>query len=293
MFKGSTVALVTPHKNGAIDFDALAGLVDFHLEAGTDALLPCGCTGEAATMSHDEQIEVIRFVVDRVKGRVPVMAGTGSNNTAEAVRLTQLAKDVGADGALLITPYYNKPTQSGLIEHYNYIASEVDIPIVLYNVPGRTGVKMEPETIAELSKTPSIIAVKEACGSVDQVSQILALCDIQVLSGDDALTLPMMSVGAEGIVSVVANIIPKDVAALPKAVFAGDWAAAKDLHYKMLPLVSAMFMETNPLPVKTSLAMMEKIQKEFRRPLNVMQAANEDKLRAILNEYALLEGVRL
>lgn len=288
MFKGSTVALVTPHKNGAVDFDAFADLIEFQIENGTHVLLPCGCTGEAATLSHDEQIELIRFTVERVKGRVPVMAGSGSNNTQEALQLTQRAKEAGADGALLITPYYNKPTQQGLIEHYTKIATNVAIPIVLYNVPGRTAVKLEPETIATLSKVKNIMAVKEACGSVDQVSQILALCDIMVLSGDDALTLPMMSVGAQGVVSVAANIVPADVSGLVNAAHAGDWAKAKDLHYKMVPLNKALFIETNPLPVKTSLAMMGKIGKEFRLPLTPMQETNETRLKAVLSGYGVL-----
>jgi 4-hydroxy-tetrahydrodipicolinate synthase len=288
MFQGSTVALVTPHKNGEIDKDALADLVEFQIENGTNALLPCGCTGEAATMSHDEQIETIRFVVEQAKGRVPIMAGSGSNNTKEALQLTQRAKAAGADGALLITPYYNKPTQGGLIAHYNAIAEAVNIPIILYNVPGRTSLKIEPETIAELSKTSNIIAVKEACGSVDQVSQILALCDIMVLSGDDTLTLPMMSVGAQGIVSVVANLVPQDVSALVSAFNAGNLKLAQELHYKMVPLNKAMFIETNPLPVKTALSLMGKIQNEFRLPLVLMQEDTKAQLERVLQSY---EGV--
>lgn len=288
IFKGSTVALATPHNNGAVDLDAFADLIEFQIESGTHALLPCGCTGEAATMSHDEQIKLIKFTVERVKGRVPVMAGSGSNNTKEALELTQQAKGAGADGVLLITPYYNKPTQEGLIAHYTTIANNADIPIVLYNVPGRTAVKIEPETIARLAEVSNIIAVKEACGSVDQVSQILALCDIMVLSGDDALTLPIMAVGGKGIVSVVANIVPQDVAGLVNAFNAGDLQKAQELHYKMVPLNKAMFIETNPLPVKTSLAMMGKIQKEFRLPLTPMQPANEDKLHAVLSTYGVV-----
>ena len=290
MFQGSTVALVTPHKNGEIDKDALADLVEFQIEHGTHSLLPCGCTGEAATMSHNEQIETIRFVVEQAKGRVPIMAGSGSNNTKEAVELTQRAKKAGADGALLITPYYNKPTQTGLIAHYNAIAKAVNIPIILYNVPGRTGLKIEPETIAELSKTSNIIAVKEACGSVDQVSQILALCDIMVLSGDDTLTLPMMSVGAEGIVSVVANVVPQDVSALVNAFNVGNLKLAKELHYKMVSLNKAMFIETNPLPVKTALSLMGKIQNEFRLPLVLMQEDTKAQLEMVLQSY---EGVEV
>ncbi|OED39034.1 4-hydroxy-tetrahydrodipicolinate synthase [PVC group bacterium (ex Bugula neritina AB1)] len=288
MFEKAIVALATPHKNEKIDWDALADLIEFQIENGTNGILPCGCTGEAATMNHDEQIDVIKFTVERVNKRVPVLAGSGSNNTAEAIDLTQRAKDVGADGALLITPYYNKPTQEGLYAHYKTIAEQVKIPIMLYNVPGRTAVKISPETVARLSKVPAIVAIKEACGSVDQVSKILSLCDITVLSGDDALTLPMMSVGAKGVVSVLSNIVPKDVADLTKAFHEGDLNTARDLHYKTLPLVDAMFIETNPLPVKTALFFMGKIKKEFRLPLLPMSSSNEAILKNLLEQHGVL-----
>lgn len=273
MFRGSIVALVTPFKEDTyeVDFDAYGRLVDFHIEQGTDGLVPCGCTGEAATLSHEEQKECIRFVVERVAGRVPVIPGTGSNSTREALALTKYAKEVGADGALLITPYYNKPTPAGQIAHYSTIAKEVDIPIVLYNVPGRTGTKMLPETIAELGKISNIVAVKEACGSVDQVSQIRALSDITVLSGDDSLTLPMMAVGATGVISVAANLVPAKMAALCAAFEKGDLAQAQALHFELLPLFKGLFLETNPMPVKAALAKMGLIRNVLRLPLTSMQ----------------------
>lgn len=289
MFQGSFPALVTPFKeNFEIDYDAYGRLVDFHLENGTDGIVPCGCSGEAATLSHDEQKTLIRFVVERVAGRVPVVAGTGSNNTAEAVGLTKYAKEVGADGALLITPYYNKPTPAGQIAHYTMVAEQAQIPIMLYNVPGRTGTKISPETIAALSKVPHIVSVKEACGSVDQVSQILHLCDINVMSGDDSLTLPMMSVGAKGVVSVAANIVPRLISDLCKAANAGDYSKAKELHYKMLPLGTDLFLETNPMPVKAALAKMGMIKNVLRLPLVPMTDESASRMDATLKQLGLI-----
>lgn len=289
MFQGSFPALVTPFKeNFEIDYDAYGRLVDFHLENGTDGIVPCGCSGEAATLSHDEQKALIRFVVERVAGRVPVVAGTGSNNTAEAVGLTKYAKEVGADGALLITPYYNKPTPAGQVAHYTMVAEQAQIPIMLYNVPGRTGTKISPETIAELSKVPYIVSVKEACGSVDQVSQILHQCDINVMSGDDSLTLPMMAVGAKGVVSVAANVVPRLISDLCKAANAGDFAKAKELHYKMLPLGTALFLETNPMPVKAALAKMGMIKNVLRLPLVSMTDASAARMDPVLKELGLI-----
>ena len=255
MFRGSIVALVTPFKEDFdIDFEAYGRLIDWHLESGTDGLVPCGCTGEAATLTHDEQIQCIKYTVERVAGRVPVIAGTGSNSTREALSLTRKAKELGADAALLITPYYNKPTPAGQMAHYTTIARQVDLPIVLYNVPGRTGTKMLPATIADIhNAAENIVAVKEACGSVDQVSEIRSLSDITVLSGDDSLTLPMMSVGATGVISVAANILPANVAAMCAAFAKGDVAEAQRLHYDLLPLVKGLFLETNPMPVKAAL----------------------------------------
>ena len=289
MFTGSFVALVTPFKeNFDVDFDAYGRLIDFQLVNGTNGILPCGCTGEAATLSHDEQKACIKFAVERVAGRVPVVAGTGSNNTKEAMGLTQYAKDVGCDGALLITPYYNKPTPTGQIAHYTTIANAVDIPIMLYNVPGRTGTKMAPETIAELSKVANIVSIKEACGSVDQVSQIKSLCDISVISGDDALTLPMMAVGAVGVVSVAANIVPAKTAALCAAMDAEDYAKARTIHYELTPLVSGLFYETNPLPVKAALAAMGMIENVFRLPLTPMSDAGYARFKPLIEDLGLI-----
>ncbi len=285
MFKGSWVALVTPFKdNYEVDFDAYGKLIDFHIEQGTNGILPCGCTGEAATLSHEEQKECIRFTVERVAGRIPIIAGTGSNNTMEALDLTRYAKEIGCDGALLITPYYNKPTQAGLIAHYTKIAKEVDIPIVLYNVPSRTGIKLEPDTIAELNKLPNIVCIKEACGSVDQVSQILSLCDITVLSGDDSLTLPMMSIGATGVISVAANIAPADVARMCTLALQGNFSEARKIHYRLMPLFKALFYETNPMPVKAGLARMGMIKNVLRLPLVPMSEPPYKRLEQVLQK---------
>lgn len=288
-FQGSYVALVTPFTESMeVDYDAYGRLVDFQLEQGTNGLLPCGCTGEAATLTHDEQKQCIRFVVERVAGRVPVLAGTGSNNTVEAIMLTRYAREVNCDGALLITPYYNKPTPAGQIAHYKAIAEAVDIPVMLYNVPGRTGTKMTPDTIADLSKISNIVAVKEACGSVDQVSQILHRCNITVMSGDDALTLPMMAVGAAGVVSVAANIVPNAVATLCRRAGSGDYAGARTIHYQLTRLFKTLFIETNPLPVKAALARMGMIKNVLRLPLVPLSDNNYPELDATLKDLGLI-----
>ncbi|MFH0910865.1 MAG: 4-hydroxy-tetrahydrodipicolinate synthase [Planctomycetota bacterium] len=290
MFTGSIVALVTPFTDDgrAVDFDKLDELIERQIAAGTQGILPCGCTGEAATCSHDEQEAVIERTVKTVNRRVKVIAGTGSNNTAEAIRLTRFAADAGADGALVITPYYNKPTPEGQFLHYKAIAEAASIPLMLYNVPGRTGTKMLPETIARLYKEiPSVLAVKEACGSVDQVSAILHLCDITVLSGDDSLTLPMMAVGATGVVSVVANVVPEEVVAMTNAWHAGDTEEARRIHYQILPLCKAMFLETNPMPVKTTLQMMGLLNGVLRLPLCAMTETGTAGLRKALLDYGL------
>ncbi|MDX9971365.1 MAG: 4-hydroxy-tetrahydrodipicolinate synthase [FCB group bacterium] len=291
MFRGSIVALVTPFKsNSDVDFDAYGRLIDWQIEQGIDGIVPCGCTGEAATLSHDEQEQVIRFATERIAGRVKVIAGTGSNSTREALRLTQYAKEVGADGALLITPYYNKPTPAGQIAHYKTIAEAVDIPIVLYNVPSRTGTNVLPETVAELNKVPNIVAVKEAAGSVDQVSQIRGCCDITVLSGDDSLTLPMMSVGATGVISVAANVVPAQSAQLCREFDNGNLAAAQKLHFELLPLFKALFIETNPMPVKAALAYMGLIENNLRLPLTPMQEAKFPPLEKALKDLGIAKG---
>ncbi len=288
MFRGAITALVTPFKpNFDVDFDAYGRLVDFQIDQGIDGIVPCGCTGEAATLSHEEQAECIRFVVKRVGGRVPVIAGTGSNSTREALALTRIAKEAGADAALLITPYYNKPTPEGQIAHYTTIADAVDIPIVLYNVPSRTGTNMLPETVATLAKHKNIVAIKEAGGSVDQVSQIRKLSGITVLSGDDSLTLPMMAVGATGVISVASNVVPGKVAALCRAFEKGDITEAQRIHYELMPLFKGLFLETNPMPVKAALAKMGLIQNVLRLPLTPMRAEPYAKLEAILKELGL------
>ncbi len=289
MYSGSFVALVTPFKdNFDIDFDAYGRLIDMQLENGTHGIVPAGCTGEAATLTHDEQKKLISFAINRIAGKVPVVAGTGSNNTAETLDFTQYAKDAGADGALMITPYYNKPTREGIIAHYTTVADKIELPIMLYNVPGRTQLKMEPETIATLAKHPNIVSVKEACGSVDQVSQIRSQSDINVMSGDDPLTLPMMAVGASGVVSVAANVVPDKVAALTNAFHAGDLQKAQEIHYEILPLNKALFAETNPMPVKKILAEMGLIKNVLRLPLTPMLQQKYDAIKSIVAQYGLI-----
>jgi len=289
MFKGSFVALVTPHlADGAIDEKRFRELVEFQIESGTHGIVPCGCTGEAATLSHEEQKRLIKITVDAVRKRVPVIAGTGSNNTREAVELTKYAKKAGADGALLITPYYNKPTPEGQYRHYMAVAEAADIPIVLYNVPSRTGVYMLPDTVARLSKADNIVAIKEASGSMEQVSRILSLCDITVLSGDDSLALPMMVLGAKGVISVAANVMPDKMAEITDLALNGNTVAAKKLHFDMLPLFKALFMETNPIPVKTALSLMGKIEANWRLPLCEMSPQNLTKFKDVLSQLDLI-----
>ena len=289
MFEGSFVAIVTPHKaDGSFDEKKFRKLIEFQIENGTDGIVPCGCTGEAATMSHDEQKRLVKITVETVDKRVLVIAGTGSNYTDEAIDLTRFAKKVGADGTLSITPYYNKPTPEGQYLHYEKIAKEVDIPIVLYNVPSRTGVSMQPGTVARLSKIDNIVAIKEASGSLDQVSQILGLCDITVLSGDDSLTLPMMSIGAKGVISVAANIMPKEVATMVELALEGKYEEARKLHFKLLPIFKGLFIETNPIPVKTAMSLMNLIDANWRLPLCHMTGENETKWKKILKEAGLI-----
>jgi 4-hydroxy-tetrahydrodipicolinate synthase len=290
MFKGSIVAIVTPFRNGAVDEEKLRELVEFQITNGTDGIVPCGTTGEASTLDYDEHMDVVRIVVEQVGRRVPVIAGTGSNSTAEAIELTAKAKAVGVDGVLLVTPYYNKPTQEGLYRHYTAIADSVAIPQILYNVPGRTGVNMLPETVARLAAHKNIVAIKEATGSLQQASEVLALCgdQIDVLSGDDFITFPMMACGAKGVISVLANIMPKEVAALVDAFFAGRLEEARQLHLKLLKISNAMFIESNPVPVKTAVALMGKASDEVRLPLAPLAEANKAKLVAIMKEYGLI-----
>jgi 4-hydroxy-tetrahydrodipicolinate synthase len=290
MFKGSIVAIVTPFSNGAVDEKKLRELVDFQIENGTDAIVACGTTGESSTLDNVEHLDVIRIVFEQANKRVPVIAGTGSNSTAEAIDLTREAKEIGVAGVLLVTPYYNKPTQEGLYRHYTAIADAVEIPQILYNVPGRTGVNLLPETVARLSVHKNIVAIKEATGSLQQASEIIALCGdkIDVFSGDDFITFPMMACGAKGIISVLANIMPKEVGDLTDAFFAGDLEKARQLHLKTLKIGNAMFIESNPIPVKTALGLMGKCSDEVRLPLCPMSDANKARLAAIMKEYSLI-----
>ena len=291
MFKGAIVAIVTPFKNGQVDEEKLRELIEFQIENGTDGIVPCGTTGESPTLSHEEHDRVIEITVDAVKKRVPVIAGTGSNSTAEALRLTKHAREVGADGALMVCPYYNRPTQEGLYQHYKMIAEEVPIPIIIYNIPGRTGVNLLPETMARLAKIPGIVGTKEASGSLKQMHDVIRLCgpDFVVLSGDDFFTYPLLCLGGHGIISVISNIAPADMAALVDAFTAGDMKKARELHFKMAPLVDSLFIETNPVPVKAALSLMGKIEYEVRLPLSKMSDANLEKLKKSMTNYGLLK----
>lgn len=289
-FTGVTVALVTPFRNGEIDFEELGRLVDWHVEQGTDCLAPVGTTGESPTLDHDEHERVIAFVCERVRGRIKTMPGTGSNSTREAIRLTKFAKRAGADGALMVGPYYNKPTQEGYYQHFRAVAEAVDIPIVLYNIPGRTGSNILPETIARIAEHPNLVAVKEATGSLDQASQIAQLCDIAILSGDDSLTLPLMSIGGKGVVSVVGNIVPRDMKALVSSFLKGDIAAAQAWHRKLFPLCRDMLgVATNPIPVKCALKLLGRGTGELRLPMTPLDASGEARVRQTLVNYGLLK----
>jgi len=290
MFSGSYVALVTPFKNNRVDVDKLEELVEFHVNKGTAGIAPCGTTGESATLSHEEHRLVIETVVRAVNGRIKVIAGTGSNSTTEAIELTRFAKEVGTDGCLVITPYYNKPTQNGLYLHFKVISETVDVPIVMYNVPGRTGVNMLPSTVAKLAKINNIVGLKEASGDISQVSQIVMDCgeDFDVLSGDDAMTFPIMAIGGKGVISVAANIVPEKMAGLVEAFNRGDIKKAREMHLKMFPLFGAMFYETNPIPVKTAMNLMGMISDELRLPLCKMSEENLAKLKTVLKEYNLI-----
>lgn len=290
MFTGSLVAIVTPFRNGKVDERALGDLIEFQIANGTDGVVPCGTTGESATLTHDEHDRVVAFTVETVRRRVPVIAGTGSNSTEEAIALTKHAKQAGADGALLITPYYNKPTQEGLFRHYKAVAEAVELPLVLYNIPGRTGVNMAPSTVARLVACRNVVAIKEGSGSVQQVSDVIQLCGdrMTVLAGDDALTLPTMALGGKGVITVTANLAPKEMAALVDAALASRWDEARRLHYKLSPLFAALFYETNPIPVKEALGMMGMIDPEMRLPLCPMASDTRDKLTRVLKDCGLL-----
>jgi len=291
MFSGSFVAIVTPFKNGRVDYDKLKELIEAHIKKGTSGIVPCGTTGESATLSHDEHNEVVENVVKAVKKRVKVIAGTGSNNTREAIELTKFAKRVGADGSLIITPYYNKPTQKGLYEHFAKIANEVDIPIVIYNVPGRTAVDILPQTVIKLSKIKNIIGIKEASGKIDCVSEIVRGTngEFDVISGDDALTFPMLAIGGKGVISVVANIVPEDMANMIRSFEEGNINEARKLHLKMFPLIKALFIETNPIPIKTAMEILGMMPGELRLPLCTMLEENKSRLKRVMQEYGLIK----
>lgn len=291
MFEGSIVAIVTPFKNGKVDEKKLRDLIEFHIKNGTSGIVPCGTTGESATLSFHEHDKVIEVTIDQVKKRVPVIAGTGSNSTEEAVMLTQHAAKSGADASLQVAPYYNRPTQRGLYLHFKAVAESVKIPIILYNIASRTGVNIEAETIAKLAHDcKNIVGVKEASGNLEQMSRIKALCprSFGLLSGDDGLTLPVLSIGGAGIISVVANIVPRDVAELVRLFEKGDIVKAQQMHYRLLPLIKAMFIETNPIPVKTAMGLLGLCEADLRLPLCAMAPENLEKLKTALKNYGLL-----
>jgi 4-hydroxy-tetrahydrodipicolinate synthase len=291
MFEGSMIPIITPFKGGKVDEKAFTDLIEWHISEGSHVIVPCGTTGESATMDFKEHAKVVKLAVDVVNKRVPVMAGTGANSTEEAIHLTKEAKATGADGSLLVAPYYNKPTQEGLFQHYKAIADAVKgFPLVLYNVPGRTSVDIRPETVARLAELDSVVGIKEATGSMKQVSEVIRLCGgkIALYSGDDFTTFAMYALGGTGSISVTANVLPSRSAAMWDAWKAGDVAKAREIHYELEPLNAAMFIETNPIPVKTALALMGKVQEEFRLPLCRMSEANRNKLKDVLKSYKLI-----
>jgi 4-hydroxy-tetrahydrodipicolinate synthase len=290
MFTGSIVAIITPFKNGKVDEEAYRELIEYQINNGTRAIVPCGTTGESATLSIEEHKRVVEIAVEAANKRVPVIAGTGGNSTSEAIELTGHAKEAGADATLQVCPYYNKPTQEGLYQHFRAIAKAVPLPQVLYNIPGRTGINMLPQTVARLAELEEIVAIKEASGSLGQMAEVVLLAGdkITLLSGDDNLTLPVLSLGGKGAVSVIANLVPRDAAGLFDFWEKGDVEGARSLFFKLLPLCQAMFYETNPIPVKTALALMGKVDGEMRLPLVQMAPSNLEKLKKDLADYGLL-----
>lgn len=288
-FAGLSVAMITPFRNGDVDFEALARLVDLQVEAGTTCLCPVGTTGESPTVSHEEHERIIAAVVEAAAGRIKVMPGTGSNSTSEALRLTRFAARAGADAALVVAPYYNKPTQEGMYVHYRTLAEAVDLPICIYNIPGRSGKNIEPETIIRLAELPNITMVKEATGSMDQASEILASTDLTLLSGDDSLTLPLLAIGGRGIISVVGNIVPGDLASMLRAFEAGDLAEARRWHHKLFPLCRDMLsLATNPIPIKAAMKLLGRDTGELRLPMTPLSSEQEARLRNTLVAYGLL-----
>lgn len=291
MLEGSFVAIVTPFKGGKIDEKSFAELIEFQILNGTHGIVPCGTTGESPTLTHREHERVIELTVEVADKRVPVIAGTGSNSTEEAVTLTQFAEKIGADAALLVVPYYNKPTQEGLYQHYKAIASNTELPLIIYNIPGRSAVNMSPATIARVAEEcNNIVGVKEASGSLSQASEIISLVDddFVILSGDDALNFPLLAIGAKGFITVTANILPAKVAALYNSFKAGDFVGAREIHYYLHQINTDLFIETNPIPVKTALALMDRVPGEFRLPLCPMQEQNINKLKETLRSYGLI-----
>jgi len=291
MLEGSIVAIVTPFKGGKVDEKALSKLVEWHISSGTNAIVPCGTTGESATLEYEEHYRVIETVIKTVNKRIPVIAGTGANATDETIMITKKAKKLGADAALLVAPYYNKPTQEGLYRHYKSVAEAVDIPIVLYNVPGRTVVNILPSTVARLLEMKNIVAIKEATGDMKQVSEVIRLCGdrLTVLSGDDFTTFPLLALGGKGVISVTANIAPQEVSDMCRFWKEKKYEKARALHYKLEPLNHARFIETNPIPVKIAVAMMGKIREEFRLPLCEMSEANREKLKKTIKDFGLIK----
>ncbi len=290
MFTGAMTALVTPFSGSEIDEEALRKHINFQIEGGIDAVVPCGTTGEASTLSHEEHLEVVRITVDEVKGRIPVIAGSGSNSTSEAAALTKGVMKIGADACLMITPYYNKPTQEGLYRHYAQVASEAGLPIILYNVPGRTGVNMLPDTVGRLSAIPNIVGLKDATGDLKQASYTLKLVpdDFVILSGEDALVYSLLGIGGRGVISVVSNVAPAEMTNMVHAFLAGDMKTARDLHYRLLPLSDAMFVETNPIPVKGALAMMDRIKNELRLPLVSLSESRISQVRRAMADFGIV-----
>jgi 4-hydroxy-tetrahydrodipicolinate synthase len=292
-FQGSLVAMVTPFRDGRVDEDSLRELVEFHVSHGTDGLVPCGTTGESPTLSPDEHHRVVEIVIEQARGRVPVIAGTGSNSTAATIELTRHAARAGAAGALLVAPYYNRPTQRGLYEHFRAVAEAVpELPLVIYNIQGRTAVNVETETLQRLAELPNIVGVKEASGSLDQMTAVILACgpDFTVLSGDDTLTLPLMAVGGRGVISVVANLLPREVVEITHAALEGDWKRAREAHLRLFPVCKAMFIETNPIPVKEAMAMLGLLRAEWRLPMCAMSPANRERLRTTLVQAGVLRA---
>jgi len=290
MFSGALTALITPFRDGTVDEAALRELVEWQIQSGIDGLVACGSTGESATLTHSEHDQVVKLVVEQARRRVPVIAGTGSNSTAEAIRLTAFAREIRADGALLISPYYNKPTQEGIYKHYKMVAANVDLPLIVYNIPGRTASNILPETFARMCDIKQVVGIKEASGSMDQISDILRLCGdrLTLLSGDDSATLPLMAIGAKGVIATISNVMPRETHELAGAGLRRDFGRARQIHFTMLPLMRALFLETNPIPVKQACALMGKCANEVRMPLTPMSSGPAEKLRSVMREAGLI-----